>query len=75
MATRLIIFSALAAIALVMYIRRKTALRENESKKAGVIAPPAVDYSGSIGGTIMVGMFGLGYLLAVVFSVIGLVVR
>lgn len=75
MVTRLIILWGLAALILVMYIRRKTSSRGNESKKAGVSAPAAVDYSGSIGGTIMIGMFGLGYLLAVVFSVIGLVVH
>jgi hypothetical protein len=75
MATRLIIVSGLAVIALMMYIWRRTAVRGNESKKPEVTARPAVDYSGSIGGTIMVGIFGLGYLLSIVFFVIGLVVR
>ena len=75
MATRLIIVSGLALIALMMYIWRRTAVRGNESNKPEVTPRPAVDYSGSIGGTIMVGIFGLGYLLSVVFFVIGLVVR
>lgn len=75
MATRLIIVSGIVLIALMMYIWRRTAVRANESNKPEVTPRPAVDYSGSIGGTIMVGIFGLGYLLSVVFFVIGLVVR
>jgi hypothetical protein len=75
MATRLIIVLGLALVALMMYIWRRTAVRGNESKKPDVTTRPAVDYSGSIGGTIMVGIFGLGYLLSIVFFVIGLVVR
>jgi len=75
MVTSLVGVLVLAIIVAVGYIRNGTVRRSDTRQMAGVTAPQTADYTGSIGGTILVGMFGLGYFLAVVFSVIWLIVH
>jgi len=64
----------LLLIAIVSYSRNGAVPRTN-SHQNQLGSPQTVNYSGSMGGTILVGLFGLGYMGSVVFAVLGLVLH
>lgn len=72
MVVTLVCALVLLLIAAVSYSRNGAIPRANpQQNQAG--SPQTVNYNGSMGGTILVGLFGLGYMGAVVFAVLGLV--
>lgn len=74
MAISLIGLLILVLVAAVYYGRHRI-VPLGKKHQVGADVPQSTDYSGSVGGIILIGMFGLGYVLAIVFVVIGLMAK